>query len=134
MLNQHYQRWGIIHTDRDSQHLSKEYLKATDQYQVRRFYSTKANYYDNAAMESFHAILKKAGSMSKYLHKLWTHQTGSIEHIDGCHNRNRITKALLYDSCWIQKISCINISLFCLSLFPFSLILILYINSNICQC
>ncbi|MDT8719764.1 IS3 family transposase [Clostridium sp. 19966] len=47
----------IIHSDRGSQYVSKEYLKAT--VQMQRSYSKKAFPWDNACIESFHAIIKR---------------------------------------------------------------------------
>lgn len=49
----------IIHTDRRSQYLSKNYNHAMESYEAKRSYSAKGNPYDNAVIESFHAILKK---------------------------------------------------------------------------
>jgi transposase InsO family protein len=47
----------IIHSDRGSQYVSKEYHKATAK--MRRSYSKKAYPWDNACIESFHAIIKR---------------------------------------------------------------------------
>ena len=47
----------IIHSDRGSQYISKEYIKATQK--MKRSYSKKAYPYDNACIESFHALIKR---------------------------------------------------------------------------
>ena len=47
----------IIHSDRGSQYVSNEYKKATDK--MQRSYSKKAYPWDNACIESFHAIIKR---------------------------------------------------------------------------
>jgi len=47
----------IIHSDRGSQYVSKEYQKAT--VKMQRSYSKKAYPWDNACLESFHAIIKR---------------------------------------------------------------------------
>ena len=47
----------IIHSDRGSQYVSKEYQKATANMQLS--YSKKAYPWDNACIESFHAIIKR---------------------------------------------------------------------------
>lgn len=47
----------IIHSDRGSQYVSKEYKKATLKMQTS--YSKKANPWDNACIESFHALIKR---------------------------------------------------------------------------
>jgi transposase InsO family protein len=47
----------IIHSDRGSQYVSKEYRKATEKMQLS--YSKKAFPWDNACIESFHSIIKR---------------------------------------------------------------------------
>ena len=47
----------IIHSDRGSQYVAKEYLKATEH--MKRSYSKKAFPWDNACIESFHSIIKR---------------------------------------------------------------------------
>jgi putative transposase len=47
----------IIHSDRGSQYVSNEYRKATAKMQLS--YSKKAYPWDNACIESFHAIIKR---------------------------------------------------------------------------
>ncbi|BAH08062.1 hypothetical protein CKR_3011 [Clostridium kluyveri NBRC 12016] len=47
----------IIHSDRGSQYVSKEYKKATSKMVLS--YSKKAYPWDNACIESFHAIIKR---------------------------------------------------------------------------
>lgn len=47
----------IIHSDRGSQYVSNEYKKATSK--MIRSYSAKAFPWDNACIESFHAIIKR---------------------------------------------------------------------------
>lgn len=46
----------IIHSDRGSQYVAKEYKKATEK--MQRSYSAKAFPWDNACIESFHSIIK----------------------------------------------------------------------------
>ena len=47
----------ILHSDRGSQYVSQAYREATKTFQ--RSYSRKATPYDNACVESFHALLKR---------------------------------------------------------------------------
>nr|WP_315046555.1 DDE-type integrase/transposase/recombinase [uncultured Leptotrichia sp.] len=49
----------IIHTDRGSQYMSKEYRKFCVEKGIIISYSRKGNPYDNACIESFHATLRK---------------------------------------------------------------------------
>lgn len=47
----------ILHTDRGIQYTSSDYAKATEG--IQRSYSKKAYPWDNACMESFHALIKR---------------------------------------------------------------------------
>ncbi|NTW72413.1 MAG: IS3 family transposase [Eubacteriaceae bacterium] len=47
----------ILHSDRGSQYVSKEYRKATAK--MQRSYSKKAFPWDNACIESFHSLIKR---------------------------------------------------------------------------
>ena len=47
----------ILHSDRGSQYVSKAYRQATKNFQLS--YSRKAMPYDNACLESSHALLKR---------------------------------------------------------------------------
>ena len=47
----------IIHSDRGSQYVAKEYKKATEN--MQRSYSKKAFPWDNACIKSFHSIIKR---------------------------------------------------------------------------
>lgn len=47
----------ILHSDRGSQYVSREYKKATEKMQLS--YSKKAFPWDNACIESFHSLLKR---------------------------------------------------------------------------
>ena len=47
----------IIHSDRGSQYVAKEYKKATEN--MQHSYSKKAFPWDNACIESFHSIIKR---------------------------------------------------------------------------
>lgn len=49
----------IIHSDRGCQYVSKSYLEATPAAQFIRSYSRKGNPWDNACIESFHALIKR---------------------------------------------------------------------------
>jgi transposase InsO family protein len=47
----------IIHSDRGSQYVSKEYRKVTSEMELS--YSRKANPWDNACIEAFHGLIKR---------------------------------------------------------------------------
>ena len=72
----------IIHTDRGSQYMSKEYRKFCAEKGISISYSKKGNPYDNAYIESFYATLKK-----EYVYNL---RTGMYEYIEIWYNNSRI--------------------------------------------
>src|SRR5690606_27169726 len=49
----------VIHSDRGCQYVSRNYLEATPAGQYIHSYSNKGNPWDNACMESFHALIKR---------------------------------------------------------------------------
>ena len=49
----------ILHSDLGSQYTNKEYIKIAKNLGFILSYSRKGNPYDNASIESFHAVLKK---------------------------------------------------------------------------
>lgn len=83
MFNQNYPSGVIIHTDRGSQYVSKDYLKTASKYQVKCSYSSKANSYDNAPMEAFHAILKKEEVYQKNYQSFEQAKLALFEYIEG---------------------------------------------------
>lgn len=96
LTNQGNPKNVIIHTDRGSQYLSKDYIDLVDASECIRSYSAKGNPYDNAPIESFHAILKKEEVYRKvYL----TYEDANIEifkFIEGWYNRKRIHSSIGY--------------------------------------
>ncbi|QWV87605.1 IS3 family transposase [Streptococcus parasuis] len=78
----------ILHSDRGSQYVSKEYRKATDKMQLS--YSKKAFPWDNACIESFHSLIKR-----EWLHrfKIQNHVHAHklvFEYIECFYNTKRI--------------------------------------------
>ena len=53
----HTEKPLILHTDRGSQYISKEYKRVTKNMQCN--YSPKAYFWDNACIESFHSLIKR---------------------------------------------------------------------------
>lgn len=49
----------VIHSDRGVQYVSKSYLESTPATQFIHSYSNKGNPWDNACIESFHALIKR---------------------------------------------------------------------------
>lgn len=88
----------IIHSDRGSQYTSKEYRKAVETKEFRLSYSAKGCRYDNACIESYHAILKKE---FVYLNTFIDYKHASIvlfQYIEGFYNRKRIHSSINYMS------------------------------------
>jgi putative transposase len=80
----------IIHSDRGCQYISKSYIEATPAGQYIRSYSTKANPWDNACIESFHALIKREW-LNRYVVKNLKHGHELIfQYIEAFYNTIRI--------------------------------------------
>ncbi|HBF78051.1 MAG TPA: IS3 family transposase [Clostridiaceae bacterium] len=78
----------IIHSDRGSQYVSKEYKKATSKMILS--YSKKAYPWDNACIESFHAIIKREW-INRFRIKNYRHAYILVfEYIETFYNTTRI--------------------------------------------
>ena len=77
----------IIHSDRGSQYVSREYKKATSK--MQRSYSKKAYPWDNACIESFHAIIKREW-LNRFKIKNYNHAYSLVfEYIEAFYNTIR---------------------------------------------
>jgi len=80
----------IIHSDRGCQYVSKSYLEATPAGPYIRSYSNKANPWDNACIESFHALIKREW-LNRFVIKNLKHGHELIfEYIEAFYNTVRI--------------------------------------------
>jgi putative transposase len=80
----------IIHSDRGCQYVSKSYVEATPAGQYIRSYSNKANPWDNACIESFHALIKREW-LNRFVIKNLKHAHELIfEYIEAFYNTVRI--------------------------------------------
>ena len=78
----------IIHSDRGSQYVSKEYKKATSKMHLS--YSKKAYPWDNACIESFHALIKREW-LNRFKIRGYEHAyTLVFEYIEAFYNTVRI--------------------------------------------
>ena len=78
----------IIHSDRGSQYVAKEYKKATAR--MQRSYSKKAYPWDNACIESFHALIKREW-LNRFRIRDFNHAYSLIfEYIEAFYNTKRI--------------------------------------------
>lgn len=88
----------VIHSDRGSQYTSEEYRKAVLAAKFKISYSAKGCPYDNACIESFHAVLKKE---CVYLKTLIDYNHAKLElfkYIEGFYNRKRKHSSINYMS------------------------------------
>ncbi len=86
----------IIHADRGSQYTSNEYREKIESLGFKISYSAKGCPYDNACIESFHAVLKKE---LVYRYTFSTFEIANLaifKYIEGFYNRKRIHSAIGY--------------------------------------
>lgn len=80
----------VIHSDRGCQFVSKSYLDATPAAQFIHSYSRKGNPWDNACIESFHALIKREW-LNRYVIKNSNHAHDLVfEYIETFYNTVRI--------------------------------------------
>ena len=86
----------IIHTDRGSQYMSKEYRDYCKSSKMIVSYSRKGNPYDNACIESFHDTLKQEYIHHKKFDTIEEIKVGVFEYIEKWYNRERIQEKIGY--------------------------------------
>jgi putative transposase len=86
----------ILHSDRGSQYTSHEYREELKALGIRQSFSAKGCPYDNAPIESFHAILKKEMVYRTVFTSFEDARTRLFQYIEGRYNRNRIHSAIGY--------------------------------------
>lgn len=80
----------VIHSDRGSQYVSKEYIKSTPAHSFIRSYSEKGTPWDNAVIESFHALIKREW-LNRFVIQHLSHAHELIfEYIEAFYNTKRI--------------------------------------------
>ncbi|MDF2857540.1 MAG: Integrase catalytic region, partial [Neobacillus sp.] len=80
----------IIHSDRGVQYVSKAYLEATPANKFIRSYSRKGTPWDNAPIESFHALIKREW-LNRFVIKHLKHAHElTFEYIDTFYNTTRL--------------------------------------------
>jgi putative transposase len=88
----------LLHTDLGSQYTSSEFTQHVHEYEMKQSFSQKGCPYDNACIESFHAILKK----EEVYHTQYTDYSAAklaiFQFIEGWYNRNRIHSSLGYQT------------------------------------
>jgi len=80
----------IIHTDLGSQYTSDEFRRYTASLNMIQSFSRKGCPYDNACIESFHAILKKEEVNQVQYLDYESARLALFKYIEGWYNRKRI--------------------------------------------
>lgn len=87
----------IIHSDRGSQYVSKDYRDSLGDNFIRS-YSRKGNPWDNACIESFHALIKREWLNKYYFKDLMSVRRTVFEYIEIFYNHKRIHSTLGYQT------------------------------------
>lgn len=87
----------VIHSDRGAQYVSKSYLEALSA-NFTVSYSRTGNPWDNACIESFHALIKREWLNKFIFNDLLEVRKAVFEYIETFYNRTRIHGTLNYES------------------------------------
>ena len=86
----------IFHSDLGTQYTSDEFIKIIERFNMTHSFSYKGSPYDNACIESFHAILKKEEvNHVRYL-DFESAKLALFQYIEGWYNRKRIHGSINY--------------------------------------
>ncbi|MBC2854547.1 IS3 family transposase [Cetobacterium sp. 2G large] len=86
----------IIHTNQGSQYTSNDYIAKVKNLDATLSYSRKDNPYDNACIESFHSVLKKALIYQSKPKTFEETKKSLFKYIEDWYNNHRIQKKLGY--------------------------------------
>src|SRR5699024_1017510 len=86
----------IFHSDLGTQYTSDEFEKVINQYNMTHSFSNKGNPYDNACIESFHAILKQEEVNHVQYYDFNSANIALFKYIEGWYNRTRIHGSIGY--------------------------------------
>jgi putative transposase len=86
----------ILHTDLGSQYTSQEFQDLLARLNIVPSFSKKGCPYDNACIESFHAILKKEEVYRTYYATYEQANLALFQYIEGWYNRKRIHSSIGY--------------------------------------
>ncbi|MBS4172774.1 IS3 family transposase [Bacillus sp. FJAT-49736] len=93
---QHTREGLILHSDLGSQYTSEDFQKLCETRKIKQSFSKKGCPYDNACIESFHAILKKEEVNHVTYLDYKTANLAIFQFIEGWYNRKRIHSGLDY--------------------------------------
>ncbi len=86
----------ILHTDLGSQYTSEEFMTYVQSKGMKQSFSRKGCPYDNACIESFHAILKKEEIHNVRYVDYQSAKLALFQYIEGWYNRKRIHSSIGY--------------------------------------
>jgi len=86
----------IFHSDLGTQYTSDEFANVIQKYQMIHSFSYKGSPYDNACIESFHAILKKEEVNHVQYIDYSSAKLALFQYIEGWYNRKRIHGSIDY--------------------------------------
>lgn len=97
ILNRNICNGLILYTDLGAQYTSNEYEEKLKKLAINHSYSRKGCPYDNAGIESFHALLKKEYVYQRPVYQNFEEAKVEIfSHVQGFYNNRRIHSALAY--------------------------------------
>lgn len=97
VLNRNIGNDLILHTDLGSQYTSNEYEEKLKELGITHSYSRKGCPYDNAGIESFHALLKKEHVYQRPIYQNFEEAKVEIfSYVQGFYNNRRIHSSLAY--------------------------------------
>lgn len=86
----------IFHSDLGSQYTSDDFAELIKKYKMKHSFSYKGSPYDNACIESFHAILKKEEVNHVQYYDFYSAKIALFKYIESWYNRKRIHGSLNY--------------------------------------
>lgn len=97
ILNRAIEHGLILHTDLGSQYTSNDYEEKLKELGITHSYSRKGCPYDNARIESFHALLKKEHVYQRPIYQNFEEAKVEIfSYVQGFYNNRRIHSSLAY--------------------------------------
>src|SRR5699024_8823663 len=100
----------IFHSDLGSQYTSDEFANLVKTFKITHSFSYKGSPYDNACIESFHAILKKEEvNHVQYLDE-YSARIALFQYIEGWYNRKRIHGSINYMTPEEAENTCRNVN------------------------
>jgi transposase InsO family protein len=88
----------IFHSDLGSQYTSEDFEKVIKKFKMVQSFSYKGSPYDNACIESFHAILKKEEVNHVTYLDFHSAKVELFKYIEGWYNRKRIHGSIGYQT------------------------------------